>query len=156
MIITEKIKLTTKELFNILIANYLKKRWWLLLWIWVMIVILLLRERHDNFGYFIVAALIALQLIILFQYWGYAKSKDNKQLLQERYYEIDSDRINGITADGKATSLEVIDFISVAKTSKYYMLYTTKTDYIYISANSFKSAEDKEWFEEEIISKIKS
>ncbi len=155
MIITEKIKLTTKELFNILIKSYLKKRWWLLAWIWVMIIILLLRESNDNFGYFVVAALIILQAIILYQYWGYANSKEYVQLLLERQYEIDSEKIVGIAADGTITPYEMQQFISVMKTSKYYLLYTTRTDYIYLPVSSFKSAEDKECFETEIITKIK-
>jgi hypothetical protein len=155
MIKTENIKLTNKDLFNILITSYLRKRWWLLVWIWVMIAILLLRRNNDSLGYFIVAALILFQIVMVFQYWNYANSKDNAPFLQERKYEIDSDRIVGITSDGISTSIEIQNFISLAKTSKYYLLYTTTTQFICIPFSSFKSNEDMEWFEKEIVSKVK-
>lgn len=133
----------------------MRKRWWLIAWIWVMIVILLVRENNDSFAYVIAAALVLLQGIIAYQYWGYANSKENASYLQDRHYEIDSDKIVGITVDGTSTSIEVRNFISVMKTSNYYLLYTTKTEYIYLPINSFKSTEDKEWFDREIIAKIK-
>lgn len=155
MIVTEKIKLTSKDLFNILITSYLKKRWWLLAWIWVMIVILLVRQSNDSFGYFIVAALIFIQLIIAYQYWGYAKSKENNLLTQERYYEIDPDKIVGTVIDGTSTSIETRLFVSFIKTSKYYLLYTSKTEFIYLPISCFKSVEDINWFEREVIEKVR-
>ena len=155
MIVTDKIQLTTKELFKILIKRYLKKRWWLLVWIWVMIGLLLFRESNDSFRYFIVAALVGLQLIVVYQYWGYATSKDNAPSLKERYYEIDTDKVVGTTPDGKATTVENSLFIKVARTSKYYLLYTTAVEFIYLPFSSFKSSGDKEWFDREIIAKIK-
>ena len=155
MIRTDKIKLTSKGLFNILITAYLKKRWWLVAWIWLMIAILLVRQNNDSLGYFIVAALILFQAVMVFQYWSYSRSKDNDTFLQERYFEIDSDRIVGITIDGASEPIETQKIINLIKTSKYYLLYTTLTQFIYIPVDSFKSSEDKEWFEKEIVSKIK-
>jgi hypothetical protein len=155
MIRTENIKLTSKDLFNILIISYLKKRWWLLVWIWIMIFILLLRQNNDSMGYFIVAALIFFQVVMVFQYWSYANSKDNEPFLKERRYEIAIDKIVGITSDGTSTSIEIQSIISLAKTSKYYLLYTSTTQFICIPFSSFKSSEDNEWFEKEVVSKVK-
>jgi len=153
MIVTERIKLTNKELFRILIKSYLKKRWWVIAWIWAMIAIILFRENSDSFGYFIVAALVFLQGIMAYQHW--MDANNNTPFLQERHYEIDSDRIVGITADGISTPFEVQLFLSVMKTSKYYLLYTSKIDFLYLPVCSFKSTEDKDWFEREIVSMIK-
>jgi hypothetical protein len=153
MIVTEQIKLTSKELFSILITAYLKKRWWLVAWIWVMIILLLLRENNDSFGYYIAAALLFLQVIMIFQNW--MDANNSITFLQERHYEIDSDKIVGITIDGSSTSFEVRHFLSVIKTSKYYLLYISKVDFLYFPTYSFKSIEDKEWFEREIVAKVK-
>ncbi len=151
MIVTEKIRISNKDMFSILISNYLKKRWWLFAWIWIMILILLVRENNDKFDYFIVVALVAIQLLIVFQYWGIANAKD----IQVKTYEIDSDKIVGTTIDGTKISIENGLFIKVVKTSKYYLLYTTKIEFIYLPISSFKSSEDREWFENEVIAKIK-
>lgn len=151
MIATEKIVLTNKDLFNILVKNYLRKRWWMFAWIWVMIVLLLLRENNDSISYFIVVALILLQFLLIYQYWGYANSNENN----ERYFEIQPDKIVGITADGASTIIETSQFRSVVQTSKYFLLYTSKTEFIYLPINCFKTNEDLKWFESEIVEKIK-
>ena len=155
MIRTEKIKLTNKELFYILITAYLKKRWWLIAWIWIMIVILLVRESNDSLGYFIVVALILFQVVMVFQYWSYSNSKDNALFLQERYFEIDPNNIVGIIADGTSEPIEIQNLISFIKTKNYYLLYTSITQFIYLPYSSFKTVEDKEWFEKVVVSKIK-
>lgn len=151
MIVTEKIKLSSKELFQIYIASYLKKRWWMFAWIWLTIAILLFRESNASFDYFIITALLAIQVAIVFQYWGYAKSTD----LQERYYEIDPDKIVGITEGGTKILVENRLFISVLKVRKYYLLYTTRVEFIVLPISSFKSLEDKTWFEKVVIAKIR-
>jgi len=151
MIVTEKIKLSSKELFQIYIASYLKKRWWMVLWIWVTIVFLLFRENNASFDYFLVASLLAIQFVIAFQYWGYAKSTD----IQERYYEIDPDKVVGITEDGTKISVENRLFISVLKVRSHYLLYTTKVEFIVLPLSSFKNLEDRTWFENDVIAKIK-
>ena len=120
-----------------------------------MIIILLFRVNSDHFAYFIIAALVLLQGILIYQYWGFANSKENRLSLQDKYFEIDSDRLVVNSADGISASIETGIFKSVLKTSKYYLLYTSKTEFIYLTVNSFKSVEDREWFEHEIIAKIK-
>ena len=151
MIVTNKFNLSSKELFIIMITGYLKKRWWMLAWIWITIGILLFRENNASFDYFLVAALLAIQLVIAFQYWGYAKSTD----IQERYFEMDYDKIVGITEGGTKTSFENSLFINVLKIRKHYLLYTTRVEFICIPITCFKSLEDKEWFEKEVFAKIR-
>lgn len=152
MIVTEKITLTRKELFKILITSYLRKRWWLVAWIWIMLVLLLLLKQGDSFAYFIIAALILIQAVMVYQYWTFANN--NELFLLERHYEIDSDKIDVIIVNGISTSIETRLFRSVEKSRRYYLLYTSKIDFIYLPVCSFKSTMDREWFEKEIIKKI--
>lgn len=118
-----------------------------------MIVLLLFLKRGDSFGYFIIAGLILLQAMMVYQFWRFAN--DNKLFLQERRYEIESDKIDVITTNGISSSIEIQRFISVEKNSKYYLLYTSRTEFIYLPVCSFKRTEDREWFEREIIKRIK-
>ncbi len=151
MIVTEKITLTRKELFKILITSYLKKRWWLVAWIWIMVVLLLLLKQGDSFAYFIIAALILFQGVMVYQFWTFA---NNELFLQDRHYKIDSDKVDVIIVNDTSTSIETRLFRSVERNRKYYLLYTSKIDFIYLPVNSFKSIGDREWFEKEIIKKI--
>lgn len=154
MIVTDKIKLTSKELFKILLTNYLRRRWWQVIWLWALVVFLLLRENATFFDYFIILALILLQGVIIYQLWSFATSK-YETLLQDRYFEMDVDKIVEITSNGEPSIYENRYFFKYTKTSKYYLLYTNRTDFIYLPICSFKSTDDKEWFEREIIMKIK-
>lgn len=96
MITTKKVKLTPKDLFSILILRYIKKRWWLFIWIWVLALILGLDGINDSFDVFFIVFAIIYPILLLIQFWRYVTSKDNKILLLERYYEIDNEKINGI------------------------------------------------------------
>jgi len=154
MIVTNKIILTSKELFKILLTNYLRRRWWQVIWIWVLVVYLLLREHSNFFDYFIIVALILLQGVIIYQLWSFATSK-YETLLQERHFEIDADKIVGITSNGVPSTYENRYFFKFKRTNRYYLLYINRTDFIYIPTNSFRSTEDIEWFEREVIMKIK-
>lgn len=73
----------------------------------------------------------------------------------ERHYEIEPDIINAFLEDGTIQPLKTEHFIKVFKTSEYYLLYIAKAQFIYIPVDSFSNSTDKQWFEDEIIKKIK-
>lgn len=155
MIKTQDIKLTANEFFRLILSVYLKKRWWLVAWIWILTVILLL-SRHIGLVEIILLALIILfQLVIIAQYWFYAHSKDNSLYLSSRYYEIDSDQVVELMEDGTSSTIKTERFIKVLKTSEYYLLYVGRNEYIYLPVGAFESLVDREWFENEIVNKIK-
>ena len=41
------------------------------------------------------------------------------------------------------------------KTTSYYLLYVARNEYVYLPVSSFESLDDREWFEVEIVNKIK-
>ncbi len=155
MIKTKKIKLTPKDLFLILIFRYIKKRWWLFVWIWVLTTIIASEKINDSFDMFFVVFAIIYPILLVIQFWRYVISKDNKLLLLERYYEIDNNKINGIIDQDTYSPIKLDHFIRVDLIRNTYLLYVTKTQFIYIPIDSFESDLDREWFENEIVKKIK-
>lgn len=155
MIITGKIKLTSKKFFGILIKTYLKKKWWLLAWIWALILILLLDNNNDSIELFLIFFLLLYQVLLVIQFRRYAYSKENKVFMLERHYEIEPDIINGIMEDGTIQPLKTAHFIKVVQSSKYYLLYIAKSQFLYLPIDSFSNSNDKQWFENEIVKKIK-
>ncbi|MGV8093192.1 MAG: YcxB family protein [Mangrovibacterium sp.] len=141
--------------FKILIRIYLKKRWWLLVWMWILIVILLLRESRDTLGNFLIVFIVLFQVLLIVQYWFYARSKDNKIFLLERYYEIDSEKIAAFLEDGTSSPIKIEHFIRAIKIGNYNLLYLSKTQFIYLPNEYFKSEADQQWFEKEVLDKIK-
>ena len=155
MITTKKVKLTPKDLFSILILRYIKKRWWLFIWIWGLALILGLDGINDSFDVFFIVFAIIYPILLLIQFWIYVTSKDNKLLLLERYYEIDNEKINGIIDKDTYSPIKLEHFIKVDLIRKTYLLYIAKNQFVYIPIDSFESDSDREWFENEIIKKIK-
>lgn len=155
MIKTKKVKLSPKDLFLILIFRYIKKRWWLFAWIWILAIILGADGINDSFDMFFIVFAIFFPILLVIQFWRYVISKDNKLLLLERYYEIDSEKINGIIDQDTYSPIRLNHFIKVDLIRKTYLLYVAKNQFVYIPIDSFESDSDKEWFESEIIKKIK-
>lgn len=156
MITTKKIKLTPKELFSIFILRYIKKRWWLFIGIWTVAIFAGLKEQHELFDKVIIILAIIYPFLLIIQFWRYSVSKENKIMLAERYYEIDLKKINGIIDEDTYSPVKLEHFIKVDLIKKNYLLFIAKNQFIYIPVNSFKNNKDKEWFENEIIEKIKT
>lgn len=154
-ITTGKVKLTNQKLFRILIRVYLKKRWWLLVWVWVLIVILLLMENRDMLTNSLIVFMVLIQILLITQYWFYSRSKDNKVFFLGRYYEIAREKIVGFLEDGTSTTIKIEHFIRVIKIDNYNLLYLSKTQFIYLPNECFTSETDRQWFEEEVLSRIK-
>jgi len=155
MIKTQEIKITANKFFRLILSIYLKKRWWLLAWIWILVIILLLGGSIGLIEIFLLAFILLFQVIIVGQYWFYAHSKDNRIYLMARHYEIDTDQVVEMMEDGTSSTIRTERFIKMMKTPRYYLLYVARNEYIYLPVCAFQSLADREWFENEIISKIK-
>jgi hypothetical protein len=127
----------------------------LVAWIWILIIILLFSGNIGFVEIILLALIVLFQLVIIAQYWFYAHSKDNRIYLLSRYYEIDTDRIVETMEDGTSSIIKNERFIKVMKTTSYYLLYVARNEYVYLPVSSFESLDDREWFEVEIVNKIK-
>ncbi len=124
-------------------------------WIWILIIILLFNGNIGFVEILLLALILLFQLVIIAQYWFYAHSKDNRIYLLSRYYEIDTDRIVETMVDGTSSIIKNERFIKAMKTTSYYLLYVARNEYVYLPVSSFESLDDREWFEVEIVNKIK-
>jgi hypothetical protein len=152
MITTKKIKLTRKEFFLILIQRHVKKQWWLFAGIWILAIIFL---QNEVYAKFFIAFAIIIPIITIIEFWRHVVSKKNQFFLLERYYEIDGEKINTIIDRDSYSPIKLEHFIKVDLIRNTYLLFVSKNMFAYIPINSFKSDLDKQWFENEIIKKIK-
>jgi energy-coupling factor transporter transmembrane protein EcfT len=155
MIKTKEIRLTGNEFFYLLLSTYIKKRWWLLVWIWAMILILLVGSTMSYIEYLVSIFLILLQIIQILQYWFYANASDNRIYLLPRYFAIDNEQITEHMNDGTSSIIKIDRIIRVMQVRKSYLLFVARNEYIYLPFDAFESQEDLEWFENEVIRKIK-
>jgi hypothetical protein len=156
MITTKKVKITTKEFFLILIIRYLKKQWWLFAGIWFLAIIFAFDGIKDPVQMFFLVFAIIYPALVLIQFWKYVKSKDNKILFLERYYEIDNEKINGIIDHDTYSPIKIEHFIKVDMIRNTYLLYVSKNQFLYIPIHAFESDSDRVWFEKEFLPRIKN
>lgn len=155
MIKTKKIKISSKELFNILIKRFVKKRWWLLVWIFLLEIFFIMKDQKTTADIFFIIFFLAYPLFIVIMFWRHAHQKENKLFLAERYYEISEDKMKGILDEDTFSTIKYDHFIMYDIVNNIYLLYLSKNQFIYIPSDSFKSKDDLEWFEKEVLSKIK-
>ncbi len=155
MIQTRKIELTSDEFFYLLLAIYLKKRWWMLAWVWISVFILLFLANISSLEYLLIAFIILFQAGLVVQYWIYAHSRENRIYLLSRYFEIDPDQVVEHMEDGTSSTIKVERFVKVMKTGKFYLLFLARNEYVYLPVTAFESTSDLEWFESVIVKRIK-
>lgn len=155
MIRTREIELTSDEFFYLLVTIYIKKRWMLLVWVVLLIFILLLTMNIGSVEYVLILLILVFHAILMLQYWIYAHSKASRVYLLPRYFEIDTQHIVERIEDGSSAIMKTDQFIKVMKTGKSYLLFIAKNEYVYLPFDAFKSISDREWFENEIVKKIK-
>lgn len=155
MITTKEEGLTQKEFFRLLIHLYLKKRWWFLVFIFLMVLVQFsVQGKSEGMNFLIIFALLYPSLL-LYQYYRYAYSDKNENILRTRHHIITEDAIKTYVDDGSMSELKLSAFIKSDKIKQYYLLYISKNQYLIIKEKEFASAYDKEWFENKVFFRIK-
>jgi len=156
MIKTKKFQLTKKEYFSFLIRILLKKRWWLFAFILLVSTTILFTDNKDSSDNFIIIFGFAYPLAIIFQFWRFTNSKENKIIFNERQHEIFSDRIISQMGEISESTIDVKNFIKVLELKDLYILYISKGQTFFLPKRIFETREDENWFRNEVFLKIKN
>ena len=156
MIETSRFSLTKKDFFQLLLHRYLKKRWWLLLWIIVLAILVnIMEDDFDSFTLFITVFAVIYPLLLFWKLSQYTNSKDNKLFYLERYAHISTEEIVVFLDDDTSSTMKLGHFIKTERIKNYHLLFLAKDNFIFIPEVAFKTNQDKIWFENEILKKIK-
>ena len=155
MIKTKKFQLTRKEYFSFIIRVLLKKRWWLFAFMWFLTIAILFKDEKDSSDTFLIVFSILYPLVILFQYWRFANSKENRSFFAEMQHEVFTDKIISQVGETSQSTIAIQNFIKVLELKDLYLLYVSKSQCIYFPKRVFESQEDENWFRNEIFLKIK-
>ncbi|MEO8516776.1 MAG: YcxB family protein [Flavobacterium sp.] len=156
MITTKKFQLTKKSFFQTLVMAHLKRRWWFFILIWALAFLFSLNGRNDPFEQFYVFFAAFYPIYFLYRYWNFARSKDSAVFLLERYFDIYEDRFVGVLSDETESTIKFEHFIKQVELKNIYLLYISRNQFVFIPKDAFKSEHDKNWFEQNIISKIRN
>lgn len=68
----------------------------------------------------------------------------------ERYFELDEKKLNVVYGNNNS-SFSVSQILKVSVINDVYMLYLSKTSFLYIPKSAFKSEKDHQWFVDNIV-----
>lgn len=131
------------------------KKWWLIVSMWALTIVMWFIGDYGAFEYYFTSMAISYPFLLVWKFWRYANSKDNKLFLLERHYEMDKNKITAIIDDDINTTMKMEYFIRAYLIKNNYFLYLSKNQFIYIPIDSFQNKSDLDWFKNEILPQIK-
>ncbi len=157
-LVTLPISLTPARLFIISLMRHFERRKWLAYAYPIAFAIQAYLasfniDRIRYIGIFGSAIMAVFLLYILAFYWRFAYSPNNAAILRARSYEIDQNFISTQVEDGGISTYNWNRVKEVKSHSKYYLLYTSLTQFIYLTREAFRSEEELTAFEGILISK---
>lgn len=155
MIQTHTISLEKSKFLKILLLRYLKTRWPLYGSVFLLAIFISQKSTPDSMDKFFLILCLLYPLMIVFQYWRWVNAKDNQIFLVDRSYDIDGDKITGRTDANNFSIVEKSNFIKTDTLLNTYLLYVSKSQFFYFPFDSFKTEEDRLWFEGNYVKRVK-
>jgi len=123
---------------------------------WLTALVIAFEENKDSFEIFLMLFSFFYPLIVFFEYWRFANSKQNKLIFTERQHEVFTDRIVSHLGNATESTIALENFIKVSELKDVYLLYISKNQSVYFPKRIFETTEDENWFRNEIFLKIKN
>ncbi|SHM69149.1 YcxB-like protein [Flavobacterium chilense] len=156
MIKTKKFQLTKKEYFSFILRILLKKQWLSFAFMLTLSVAILFSNNKNYLNSSVMVFGFLFPLYMIFIYWRFANSKENKIFFTERQYEIFTDRIISNMGEISEGTVAIKSFIKVLELKDLYLLYISKAQCLYFPKRIFETQEDENWFRNEVFLKIKN
>ena len=154
MIKTKSFKIEPSQLQNLLIISYLKKRWWFFVFIALMVGLTYILEGLEDMRIFWLVFAAIFPMLIVWQFWRYAHSKENKIFYLERQLVVDGDTIEAKLEDGTVHPVLSSHIIHYEDLKSWYKLNVSKSTYILIPKEAFESSEDETEFKSGFLSQL--
>lgn len=154
MITTDKFDLTKNEYLSVTLKVLFKKKWWEFLLFWALAIFITFESDIDELLLFCLFFLYGYPFIMVFLYWRFAYSKDNRKIFGNRYYEISVEQINSYLDNGSNSAIIFEHFVKTFELKDYYFLYISKSQSLFFPKRIFKNSEDLAWFKKNIFDKV--
>jgi hypothetical protein len=126
---------------KILIANSLKRSLWALVFL-VIIAFYQSTKGPSSMLLFLSALPVVYLSYLVVRCCIHANSKVHRLFFKERVFEVDNQNIDIIFKDGTASKIQINNIARVVKNSRYYLLFLTKKQFIYVPLFAFRTPGD--------------
>lgn len=139
---TKEIKLTPREYFKILSLKYFRQKWWLFVLITFVVVSNLVKAEKEPFEYFLIILSLSYPPYLLYYFWSFAYSKENKIIYLGRSYQFEENQLIINLEDGSQSEINLDYLVKIYKTKDYIMIYTSKITGYYLPKYSFENQDE--------------
>lgn len=152
MITTREITLDSNTFFRLLLNLNFKLKTRLLYSVAALLAVVWLVIYPDQRQmYLILLAVCLFPLLIVFLTWRTAHSKINSSFMKPRSYTITDEQIVANIQDSEQEIFDIKTVHRVKRTSRYYLLFTSPIEMIYLPYAAFGSDVDRQWFEQNVV-----
>lgn len=151
-VVTKKFGISSKQYFWILLGNFLKRRWWLLLFIWIM-ALTNLNPDYQGGEIFIVLAIVYPAATAI-RFWMYSSLQGGRSLAVPTQYTFDEEGIYARNDDGTEVKTKYHALLKAVVGEKYTLLYASPGSMMIIPMEVFQSHSDRMWFLQKAVQKI--
>lgn len=149
---TKDFSFSKYQYFGILLWDLLRKNWWALGFLVVVLGYQLVQDsKHTGGSSTVILILSALPVLFLAYFilrsWVHTNSKQNKLFFAERTFEIDQHFLTILFEDGSVNKILINNIVRVIKNFKYYRLFLSKKQFIFLPLSAFKRADDIKRFD---------
>lgn len=132
--------------FAILVADTLRRSWWAALF---LVGIAVYQSTQPNsMGALWLAFPAAYFIYVFFRCWIHLTAKKNPLFFAARHSEIDEQFIHFSFHQGTVNKIEINKIARVVKNSRYYRLFLTKKQFVYIPLHAFRTPGDIRLFDD--------
>jgi len=143
---TKEFTFTKQQYFGILFRNILSKSWWAIGFL-IVIFIYQLYKTEQHPAPVMVNLILGALPVIFFSYlalraWLHATAKKNRLFYAERVFEIDNQSLTIYFKNGTVNKILITDIVRVIKNLKYYRLFLSKKQFIFLPLDVFQRVDD--------------
>ena len=146
------------SLFRLLVSYRYKKRWWISAIGLAGVLALLYFNLNKDLLTMVIAfsgVLVLGTAMTLFSIWRFVSAKSTAIYYRSRYHVMDTEKVSTFLEDGSTNSTMISSYYKAGQIGEYYLLYLSRGQYAAVPRSVFKTLEDQQWFETNIIGRIK-
>jgi len=158
-ITTKTYVIDKNALFKLLVSHRYIKRWWIsaVAFVCVTAVLYFFMNADTTTSVMTLGVVIILGTAsTLLSIWRFVNGKGARIFYLSRHYVMDTEKISSFLEDGSTNTIMIKNFIKTDELGGYYLLYLTKGQYVFIPRTAFKTPEDQQWFETNIVGRIRT
>ena len=136
---TNEIKLTQSSYFNLITKKYFWQKRWVFALLAFTAFFAIVKDDKQTYDYFTMGLVFAYPVYMLFYFYRFCYSKENKAILLGRHYQFNNEDVETYVEDGSQSQIKLSHVTKIYRGKDYAMIYLSKITMLYLPKEAFDS-----------------